>query len=91
MTKATAARDIDRTPIAFKVLTPIFFRGEPVAAGTILKVELIEAVDLFGNVRVELVTNSDWMRIRDQSRASAGDPWRAAQAKSGWVHQYSRA
>ena len=91
MIKTTASRGIDLTPIAFKVRTPIYFRGEPIEAGTTIEAEVSEAVELFGNVRVELVTSGDWKRIRDLAQASTSDLWRAAQAKSGWVRQFNRA
>lgn len=91
MTKAAAPRGIDLTPIAFKVRTPIYFRGEPIEAGTIIEAEVTEAVDLHGNARVELVTAGDWKRLRDLSHTSADALFREAHKQSTWVRQFNRA
>lgn len=91
MTKAPAPRGIDLTPIAFKVRAPIFFRGERIEAGTIIEAEVTEAVDLHGNVRVELVTSGDWKRLRDLAHTSADALFREAHKQSSWVRQFNRA
>lgn len=90
MAAATVSRGLDLTPVQFLVVSGIYFRGEPIAAGTTIDAEVSEALELFGNVRVKLVNSGDWKRIQAVSHASSAELLRASQANRGWVRQINR-
>ena len=92
MIAATTTRAIvpssgpDLRPVEFKVLSPMFFRGQRVEPGATLQADVDEAAALHGNHHTEMLNAAEALpRVRAASHLTAAELLRANNPnRTGW-------
>lgn len=83
-----AAPPAAQQPVEFRVKTAMFYRCERAEAGALLKVDMLEAIDLLGNHHAELVHPADAARICAASRAVVIDEGKTARPRDAFVASF---